>query len=386
MVQAKRFISTTALVYCFVIFCVSTTLALFIPVSSLFFSTELHCTPFATGAFFTVGGIMTIIVSQIVAKYSDVAGSRKNIIMFGCLCGMISTLSFAFCRNYWVLLLVVSFINSFSLIAGQVFASGREYSKYSGRNPILFSSVMRAFWASAWIICPPAAMFLLEGLGFKSVYLVTAAVFLITLILVKVFMPATNYVKDQEGARRAKLFAEKSVLLLFIATVLIFTCNNMYLITMPQYVTVNLGFSATLIGVFMATAASCEIPIMLLSGYLSKKIHMKYLLIVATISGILYYIAISYVTTVELFLVAQLANAVFIGIITSLDMVYFQEMLPKIPGQATTLFTNAIAVGNILSGLICGAIAEMWGFVFVFQLSVVFCLLAFVHMCFVRKI
>ena len=69
--------SKTSFVYFAVIFCISLSMAFFIPVSSLFLSVELQVTGFETGLFFTVGGILSIAVSQLVARYSDIAGNRR---------------------------------------------------------------------------------------------------------------------------------------------------------------------------------------------------------------------------------------------------------------------------------------------------------------------
>jgi SET family sugar efflux transporter-like MFS transporter len=383
--EARRF-SKTSVMYFAVIFCISLTMAFFIPVSSLFLTEELGVSGFETGLFFTVSGILSIAVSQLVARYSDMAGNRRNIILFGCVCGMVSCICFALIRSYLFLLLAVNFIHCFSHVGGQVFASGREYSRYTGRNSLIFTSVMRAFFAFAWVFGPPAAMVILENFGFSAVYLSCAAVFLVSFSAVGFMMPATDFAEDHDGARSARLFSEPSVYILFAVTVLIFACNNMYLITMPQYVTRELHFEHHYAGVFMATAAALEIPCMLISGRLAQKIHMKYILIVATVSGFLYYIAVSFASTLVQFWTAQLANAVCIGIVTSLMMVYFQEMLPKIPGQATTLFSSAASVGGIISGAVCGLISDAWGFVSVFNFAVGLSFLAFVLMCLVRKI
>ncbi len=378
--------SKTSFVYFAVIFCISLSMAFFIPVSSLFLSAELQVTGFETGLFFTVGGILSIAVSQLVARYSDIAGNRRNIILFGCVCGFAASLCFAFIRSYLLLLTAVNLLNSFSHVSGQVFASGREYCRFKGKNPVIFTSVMRAFFALAWVFGPPAAMLVLEYSSFETVYLICGSVLLTAFVAVKFMMPATDFSRDRHDAVKARIFSEPSVFILFAVTVLIFACNNMYLITMPQYVTRDLHFEPRHAGFFMATAAALEIPCMLISGRLAQKIHMKYILIVATASGFLYYIAVSLVSTLFEFWCAQLANAVFIGIVTSLMMVYFQEMLPKIPGQATTLFSSAASVGGIISGAVCGLISDAYGFVTVFYFAVCLSFTAFLLMCFVRKI
>ncbi|MCU8646939.1 MFS transporter, partial [Escherichia coli] len=54
-------------------------------------------------------------------------------------------------------------------------------------------------------------------------------------------------------------------------------------------------------------------------------------------------------------------NAVFIGIVAGIGMLWFQDLMPGRAGSATTLFTNSISTGVILAGVIQGAIAQSWG-------------------------
>lgn len=57
----------------------------------------------------------------------------------------------------------------------------------------------------------------------------------------------------------------------------------------------------------------------------------------------------------------QLFNAIFIGIIAGIGMLYFQDLMPGRPGAATTLFTNSISTGVILAGVLQGALVENLG-------------------------
>ena len=60
-------------------------------------------------------------------------------------------------------------------------------------------------------------------------------------------------------------------------------------------------------------------------------------------------------------LALQLFNAVFIGIVAGIGMLWFQDLMPGRAGSATTLFTNSISTGVILAGVIQGALcAELW--------------------------
>ena len=100
------------------------------------------------------------------------------------------------------------------------------------------------------------------------------------------------------------------------------------------------------------------------------------MLILASFAGVLFYIGMSSQVRPEWLLALQLANALFIGILAGLGMVYFQDLMPGRPGQATTLFTNSIRSGSILAGLLAGLIAQYWSYFGVFVVAIGLTLIA----------
>lgn len=378
-------ITKSTCAYINTIFFISLSISLFVPVTALFLSEEVKVNNLQIGLFFTIEALFSIFFNQLLAKYSDIKGSRKDIIIFGCVCGMLSCAAFSYFRNYYVLLFIAIFIFSFSHIGGQVFAAAREYCIYTKRNVITFTSIMRAFFALAWVVGPPLALICVENYGYATVYLCCSFVYFSNVIVSYFFLHPTKVERDASEIKKIKLFENNSVLFLFLSIILVFVCNQSYLITMPQYIYHELGIEKKYAGIFMATAALFEMPIMIISGQLAKKIHIKNLLLVATFSGCIYYITIFNVTELWAFWSAQIVNSIFIGIITSLGMVYFQELLPKVPGQATTLFTNAVAIGVTIAGGLCGFIAQYLGFSAVFISTILLSLVSFIFMCMVKK-
>ena len=57
----------------------------------------------------------------------------------------------------------------------------------------------------------------------------------------------------------------------------------------------------------------------------------------------------------------QLFNAVFIGIVAGIGMLWFQDLMPGRAGAATTLLLTVFLPGLILAGVIQGAIAKVGG-------------------------
>ncbi len=57
----------------------------------------------------------------------------------------------------------------------------------------------------------------------------------------------------------------------------------------------------------------------------------------------------------------QLFNAVFIGTIAGLGMLWFQDVMRSRPGAASTIFANSISTGMVLAGVIQGMLSERLG-------------------------
>ena len=52
----------------------------------------------------------------------------------------------------------------------------------------------------------------------------------------------------------------------------------------------------------------------------------------------------------------QLLNAIYIGILAGIGMLYFQDLMPGQAGAATTLYTNTTRVGWIIAGSLAGVV------------------------------
>lgn len=139
------------------------------------------------------------------------------------------------------------------------------------------------------------------------------------------------------------------------------TCNTLYIIDMPLYITGDLGLPENLAGWLMGTAAGLEIPAMLLAGHYVKRFGKRSMMLFAVLAGVLFYGGLVVFNGKTALIALQLLNAIFIGIVAGIGMLYFQDLMPGRPGAATTLFTNSISTGVILAGVLQGALVENLG-------------------------
>ncbi|CAI0746333.1 Sugar efflux transporter B [Serratia marcescens] len=363
----RRAPDLTSLAFLAVAFLTGIAGALQTPTLSLFLETEVKVRPALVGLFFTGSAVIGILVSQFLAGRSDKKGDRKSLIFLCCMLGALGFTLFAWSRNYYLLLLVGVLLTSFGATANpQMFALAREHADRSGREAVMFTSIMRAQVSLAWVIGPPIAFALALGFGFKTLYLAGAAAFVLCGLLVWQRLPSMPKAVAAGAPLAAPRQHRRDSLLLFAACTLMWTANSMYLITMPLYVVHELRLPERLAGILMGAAAGLEIPIMLLAGLAAKRCGKRFLMRVAVVAGVLFYAGLLFITGSGQLIALQLLNAAFIGVLAGIGMLYFQDLMPGQAGTATTLFTNTIRVGWIIAGALAGAVAEIWRYHAVF--------------------
>ncbi|EFM7952361.1 sugar efflux transporter SetB [Escherichia coli] len=379
--SAKSF-DLTSTAFLIVAFLTGIAGALQTPTLSIFLTDEVHARPAMVGFFFTGSAVIGILVSQFLAGRSDKRGDRKSLIVFCCLLGVLACTLFAWNRNYFVLLFVGVFLSSFGSTANpQMFALAREHADKTGREAVMFSSFLRAQVSLAWVIGPPLAYALAMGFSFTVMYLSAAVAFIVCGVMVWLFLPSMQKeLPLATGTIEAPRRNRRDTLLLFVICTLMWGSNSLYIINMPLFIINELHLPEKLAGV-MGTAAGLEIPTMLIAGYFAKRLGKRFLMRVAAVGGVCFYAGMQMAHSPVILLGLQLLNAIFIGILGGIGMLYFQDLMPGQAGSATTLYTNTSRVGWIIAGSVAGIVAEIWNYHAVFWFAMVmiiatlFCLL-----------
>lgn len=324
-------------------------------------------------------------------KKSDRQRDRRNLILICYLLAAGNCLLFAFNRNYLTLITAGVLLTAIANTAiPQLFALAREYGEKTSHNVAMFSAMMRAQLSLAWVFGPPLAFMLVMNYGFTAMFIFAAGIFLLVTLLAWWVLPCV--VSTEEGniavdpPLRQKGAFDKDVGLLFCTSVLMWTCSAMYLIDVPLYITAELGLSQSLTGWIMGVAAAIEIPIMILAGRYVNRVGKRPMMAGAIVAGMLFYAGMLWFSTTGVLLALQTFNAIFIGIIATVGMLYFQDLMPERAGMATTLFTNSISTGVILAGILQGVLTEYGPHSSVYLLAVLLLLIALPVVCKVREV
>ncbi|CZF80305.1 Sugar efflux transporter C [Grimontia celer] len=336
----------------------------FYPLLGIFVVDGLDATPLQMGVFLAISIFSGVIVSQRIAKLSDVGWDRRQIILLAQSAFIVVMVLFMMIRDFYLALAVMIFISSFSAAAlPQTFALGREFAdKNLGDNSTLFVSLMRAMMSLSWVIGPPLAFILYDAFGFNGAFLFAAVTMVISVLIVWRMFPSTKIKEaDSTGEVEVRQSWRKipGAPLYLGAVFMLFLANNMYVMSIPLYVTKELDMAGSVAGQLLGLAAFVEIPVMVLAGLWAAKVAPQRLMVLSAASACTFYSLLFNADALWQMYALQLLNGLAVGISASLGMVVIQNKMPNQMGVATTLFNNAIMMASLASSVTVGFVAEL---------------------------
>lgn len=180
------FADRTAMLFILTTFSTGLCGSFFHPLSSVFLVESLGASPYMLSAYMVLSVVSSVVMSQFIAYNSDKSWQRKKTLLVAFSCYLITVVSFAFIRSYYLAVGIAFVFGSISgAIYGQIFALGREYAdEHLKDNSTTFLSTMRAGMALAWVFGPPIAFTLKGAFGFSAAFLASACVTVLTIVVV----------------------------------------------------------------------------------------------------------------------------------------------------------------------------------------------------------
>jgi SET family sugar efflux transporter-like MFS transporter len=357
---------------------------------SLFLSNAVHAAPILVGVYFTVRAASGIVVNQAVGRFSDRMRDRRLLLVVAGIAGAVGSLTLSFVRSYPLVLATgMVFLSIGGITFSQLFAYANTFALARGRDITAFGGLMRAVFSAAWVVGPPLGLFLLAGLGFRSLYLIVAVLSLATAAvgrwaLPPVTRPATGPANSGHGcfpagqagrgqAWRDRLPALPARLWLLLAVVLLVgIINQAYGIDMPLDVTKHAGHGAQLAGWMAGVTAACEIPIMIATGRIARRLGPGRIVGWTAAAGILSYSLMPFASAVPALLAMAVFNGVYQGVTLSLPMAMVQDESPGGPGSASALYTSAFGLAGMLAGTVTGVVTAVIGYADLFWVAAAF--------------
>jgi len=356
--------------------------------TSLFLADAVRVGPLLIGFFFTWRGVVAVATNQPAGRLSDRLPDRRLLIAVACVAGALGSLGLAVLRNYVAVLVTETvFLSVGGLGFTQMFAYANELAQARGRPVTEFMTWMRSVFSAAWVIGPPAALFLLTRFGFGPLYLATAGLSLGCAALAywglrRVPAPPqkagaagagdmgagdtstgdTGRRRRGRGLRALAQALPRRTWLLLCVVVALGVVNQMYAIDIALYITKDLHLGAQLVGWIAGVSAALEIPIMIMVGRVADRLGKRRVLLAATVGATAFFCLMPLAKSAAPLLALQVLNAAWVAVAMSLPMIMLQEEAPGGAGSSSALYSSAFMSASLLAGAITGVTAAAVGY------------------------
>jgi SET family sugar efflux transporter-like MFS transporter len=346
--------------------------------TSLFLADAVRVGPLLIGLFFTWRGVVAVATNQPAGRLSDRLPDRRLLIAVAGVAGALGALGLAVLRNYVAVLVTETvFLSISGLGFTQMFAYANELAQAHGRPVTAFMAWIRSVFSAAWVIGPPAGLFLLTRFGFGPLYLVTGGLSLGCAALgywgLRRMPPPPRTAKATgatdtgrgrtgRGLRALALALPRRTWLLVGAVVALGVVNQMYAIDIALYITKDLHLGAQLVGWIAGVSAALEIPIMILVGRVADRLGKRRILVAATVAATAFFCLMPLARSAAPLLALQVLNAAWVAVAMSIPMVMLQEEGPGGAGSSSALYSSAFMSASLLAGAITGVTAAAVGF------------------------
>jgi SET family sugar efflux transporter-like MFS transporter len=338
---------------------VGTSSAMVGPFLTLFLTDAVHAVPLQVTAFLIAAPLSSVAVSTVLGRLSDRYPIRRYLIIAAAIAGASGTLATSMIRNYWVLLaLTVTATAAAGSLVPQLFAYVRTTVAGSDRAAMTTSS-LRTLFSLSWVAGPFVATVLIAAGGFRLSYSVSSAMYLTAALIAWRLLPAAPPAPVTSPAAPSPSLSApdappRVIRLTVVAFALLQCASGLGVQAMSLFVTTDLGGGIGSAGVILGICAGLEIPLMLGFGYLSTRVPLRRLVLCGPLFSLAYTLTVAASHHVWQVAAAQLFAACTVAVVQGLGVSYVQEMLPRHPGRASTLFTNAFPAGQMMAGPILG--------------------------------
>jgi len=159
------------------------------------------------------------------------------------------------------------------------------------------------------------------------------------------------------------------ILLPFLILTFMYVAHWTSSLNTALFITNNLGGTTSDVGLVSSICAALEIPFMIMLGLFSAKYSNRILMMSGAVFGGVYYLIVIISGAMWQMFAAQILLAVFVAVISAIGISYIQDLLPSMPGYASTLYSNSSTIGRLIGSLAGGGLASVVGY----RYSYVFC-------------
>ena len=338
------------------------------PFLAVYFTTKIGVSAGVFGIFTAVTLISGVWISSLIAGRSDSGMNRKKLMVTAMFFNALAFSGYLFIHEFYPLLVYMTVFTAIGAPAmPQLFASAREAVNASRSADHAFAnSTLRSMFSLGFITGPLIGAVLLRHYGFQGIFTGTSLIFVINAVLMLLF--AKSPAQGASGTIRVKakqplkLHQNPRVLVPFLVMTLLYSGHWLNNLNISLFIINTLGGSTQNVASVSSICALLEIPFMLVLGVMSAKYSNRLLMIWGIVLGGAYYVLVLLSNELWQIIAGQVLLAFFVAVISAIGISYIQDLLPDLPGYASTLYTNSTTLGRLFGSLAGGAAAQWVGY------------------------
>jgi SET family sugar efflux transporter-like MFS transporter len=341
---------------------------------------KAHMSPLLLGIFLTVYSLSGMVISTSFGRWFDRKPSPIPLLL-----ALVMTVSaytlLSVTTNFYLLLLIAGIPLGTSLaVFPQLFALAKGHLDRVGADTAeRGTAMMRATWSIAWAFGPALGAIVISLSDFFGVFL-TAAVCVVaaTIIIASARVNALRSrdktsleLKSSSRTIREAGLAASSLTLFHMAMF-------MGSIALPVVATHELRGTKADVGLMFSLCAFLEVPVMFAFVLRPSAAGNHGWISAGFLAFALYFLTVTWSSSVSALLAAQVLRAVGIGLIAYQGISYMQALMPNQAGAAAALFANTANLGFLFASLTAGGWAQAFGYRSMFLASAFLSALGFV--------
>jgi SET family sugar efflux transporter-like MFS transporter len=353
------------------------------PFGSIWATQEIGMSARMLGLFMTINSLSAIVISTLVARWSDTHLARRTLLLVGASAGAVGSVGYALVRDPILLTVIGSTALALaSMNFAQLFAHVREEigrPEYEGADPPFAMGVLRACYALAWIVGPNLGAWVKARVGYPGLLSTAAGFFVLFIGFVLRFVADRPRMRQSAANGSSALpshgpstpakqqrhsawgLTQPIVLAHSVAFGLMFAANTLNALNLPLFLTQKLGGTEQSVGAAFSISPVFEMLFMVVLGHVAARGHQKAVILFGASAAVSYYLLLRFVTAPWHVYPLQILYAAGAAVTLSVAIPFFQDLLPGQAGVATSLYSNALKVGSLVGFAAFGLLATQVG-------------------------
>jgi len=351
------------------------------PLLTLFFVNELGVSLSVASLYFLTA-FASLPVSILLGRVSDRLPSRLPLIRIAGLWVPVGWVLMAVAQQMWmVFAIAIIWLSVSSTMNAQTFAAVRDdliNRGYANHGRLITN--IRVAWALGWVLGPMLGTWFGMSVGMRPLFLLTAALFPISLLPTLRFrIPRASVTVTPASTVAGETPTRESAMPLYLfigCCIIAMSGETLKWSFLPVYMEQSLDAPSWLRGAVISTHPFMEVSLIPLGGLLAERLGGYRVILVSVLFGAIGYLMFAIGGSIGILFLGQFFSAIMLATLLPLGMAVATEFYPSGPGYAASVFLSGLGLASSIGGLIGSTSVRWMGLPEVFLLPTFTCLIA----------